>query len=255
MVERDQTTAMYSRTFSSASRAVDNILSHTLWDGFRDTKTLTKRKNLTNDDQTVAMMCCPVTKSCLSLCDPMDCSTPGFPVLHCLPEFAQTHVHWVGDAIQPSRPLSPPSPSIFPIFSSESALHIRVPKYCSFSFSISPSKEYSGLISFRIDWFDLLAILGTQESSPAQQFESINSSVLFSVLLYGPTLTFIHQFNSVAQSCLTVGLGDRQGSLGCCSPCGHNIHTQLREKPQLWLYGPLLAKWCLCFSVHCLDLS
>ena len=96
---------------------------------------------------------------------PMDCSTPGFPVLHCLPEFAQTHVHWVDDAIQPSHPLSPPLLlllSIFPsirMFSSEWALHIRCPKYWSFSFSISPSSEWLGLISFRIDWF-YLAVQG-----------------------------------------------------------------------------------------------
>ena len=76
--------------------------------------------------------------SCVHLCDPMDCRTPGFPVLHYLLEFAQTHVHWVGDAIQLSHPLSPPSPSIFPsikVFSNELALHIRWPKYWSFSFT------------------------------------------------------------------------------------------------------------------------
>ena len=101
-------------------------------------------------------------------CYPMDCSTPGFPVLHHLSELAQTHVHWVGDAIQSSCPLSSPSPllpSIFPsiwIFSNESALYIRWPKY--WSFSISPSSEYSGLISFRIDWFDLLVVQGTLKS-------------------------------------------------------------------------------------------
>ena len=129
------------------------------------------------------------------------------------------------------RPLLPSIFLSFRVFSKESVLHIRWPKYWSFCFSISPSKEYSGLISFRIDWFDLLllAILGSQESSPAQQFESISSSVLS--LLYGSTLTFIHQFNSGAQSCLTLGVGDGQGSLGCCSPWGHNIHTQLLEKP------------------------
>ena len=94
--------------------------------------------------------------------------TPGLPVHHQLLELTQTHVHWVGDAIQPSHPLSSPSPpSIFPsirVFSNESVLCIRWPKYLSFS--ISPSNECSGLISFRMDWFDLLAILGTQESSP-----------------------------------------------------------------------------------------
>ena len=105
-----------------------------------------------------------VVQSCLTLRDPMDCSTPGFPVHHQLPEPTQTHVHHVGDAIQPFHPLSSPSPpvSIFPsirVFSNESALHIRWPNYWSFSFSISPSNL--GLISFRIDWLDLLAVQGT----------------------------------------------------------------------------------------------
>ena len=94
------------------------------------------------------------------LCDPMDRSMPGSSVLQYLPEFAQTHVHWVGNAIQSSHPLPrlSPLPSIFAsirIFSSEAALCIRSPKY--YSFSISPSNQYSRLISFRIDWFDLLA--------------------------------------------------------------------------------------------------
>ena len=107
---------------------------------------------------------------CPTVCDPMDRSTPVFPLLHHLLEFAQTHVHRVGDAIQSSHPLSSPSPptSIFPsirVFSNESVLHIRWPKYWSFNFSISPSNEYSlevfnqliGLISLRIGWFDLFA--------------------------------------------------------------------------------------------------
>ena len=99
----------------------------------------------------------------------MDCSTPSFPVLHYLPEFAQTHVYSVNDTIQPSHPLSSPSlptfnlPSVR-VFSNESVLHIRWLKYWSFSFSISPSNEYSGLISFRIDWFDLLVVQGTLKS-------------------------------------------------------------------------------------------
>ena len=110
-----------------------------------------------------------VTQSCLTLCNPMDCSKPGFPVLHHLPELAQIHVHWDGDAIQPSHPLSSPSPpaSIFPsirVFSNESVLCIRWPKY--WSFSISPSNEYSGLISFSIDWLDLLAAQGTLKGLP-----------------------------------------------------------------------------------------
>ena len=113
--------------------------------------------------------CCWVTEYCPNLCDPMDCSTTGFPVLHNLPEFVQIHVQWVYDATQPSHPLSPPSPlpSIFlsiRIFSNISAFCIRCPKYWSFSFSISPSNEYLGLISFRIDCFGLLVVQGTLKS-------------------------------------------------------------------------------------------
>ena len=89
---------------------------------------------------------------------PMNCSTSGFRILQCLPEFAQTHVHWVSDAIQPSHPLSPPSPALnlsqHQRLSNELSLHIRWPKY--YSLSISPANEYSRLISFRIDWFDHL---------------------------------------------------------------------------------------------------
>ena len=109
-----------------------------------------------------------VTQSCLTLCNPMDYSTPGLPVHHHLPELIQTHVHRVGDAIQPSHPCHPPllPPSIFPsirVFSRESALHIRWPEHWSFSFNISPSTENSGLI-FRIGWLDLLAVQGTLKS-------------------------------------------------------------------------------------------
>ena len=119
----------------------------------------------------------------------MDCSIPGFPVFHHLLELAKTHVHQAGDAIQPSHPLSPSSPpaSIFPsirVFSSESALRIRRPEYWSFSFSISPSDEYSGYISFRIEWFDLLAIQGTLKSLLQPQFKSLDSLELS--LLSGP---------------------------------------------------------------------
>ena len=119
-----------------------------------------------------------VAQSSLTLCDPMDCSMPGFLIHHQLPEIAQTHVHQVGDDNQPSHPLPSPPAFIFPsimVFSNESVLHIRWPKYWSFSFSISPSNEYSGLISFRIDWL---------ESSPTPQFKSINSLALN--FLYSP---------------------------------------------------------------------
>ena len=137
----------------------------------------------------------------------MDCSTSGFPVLHSLP--VQFSPSVVSDSL---RPLGLPRvcsnscpvmlsnhlilchpllllPSVFPsirVFSSEAALGIRWPKYWSLNFSISPSNEYSGLISFRIDWFDILAVQRTQESSPAPHLESI-SYLMFS-LLYGPTL-------------------------------------------------------------------
>ena len=99
----------------------------------------------------------------------MDCSTPVLSIHHQLPEPTQTHVHWVGDAIQPSHPLSSPSPptfnlSSFRVFSNESVLLNRCPKYWSFSFSIHPSNKYSGLISFRTDWLDLLAVQGTLKS-------------------------------------------------------------------------------------------
>ena len=99
----------------------------------------------------------------------MDCSTPRLPVHHQLLESTQTHVHWVSDAIQPSHPLSSPTPPVFNLsqhqgFSNESALLIRWPKYWSFTFSISPSNEHPGLISFRMDWLDLLAVQGTFKS-------------------------------------------------------------------------------------------
>ena len=147
---------------------------------------------------------------CLTLCNPMDCSTPGFPVLHYLPGFAQTQVRWVSDAIQPSHPLSPHYPLIliFPsirLCSNELALGIRWPKHWSFSFSISPSNEYSGLVSFRINWFDLLAVQGPLKSR--LQHHILKASILW-----------------------------HSASLRS------HIHTWLLEKPQLWLYGPLSAK-------------
>ena len=125
--------------------------------------------------------CCSVAQSCLTLCDPMDWSMPGFLVLYHLPELAQTHVHGVSDLTNHLVPCCPLLflPSIFPsnrVFSNESALHIRWPKCWSFSFSISPSNEYSGLISFRIHWFDLLAAQGILKS--LLQHHSLKASVL-----------------------------------------------------------------------------
>ena len=109
-----------------------------------------------------------VTQSCLTLCNPMESSMPGFPVLYQLPELAQTHFHLIGGAIQSSHPLLSPSLA-FNLFQhqgllNESVLHIKWPKYWSFTFSISPSDEYSGLISSTVDWFDFLAVQRTLKS-------------------------------------------------------------------------------------------
>ena len=126
--------------------------------------------------------CCSAPQPCPTLCRSIDCSMPGLLVHHQLPELAQTHVRRVGDAIQPSHPLSSLLllPSIFPsirVFSKESVLPIRWPKYWSFSFSIGPSNEYSGLISFRMDWFDLLAVQGTLKS--LLHYHSSKASILW----------------------------------------------------------------------------
>ena len=138
-----------------------------------------------------------VTQSCPTLCDPMNHSTPGLPVHHQLLKFTQTHVHWVGDAIQPSHPLLSPSPitPIFPsirVFSNESGLHIRWPKYWSFSFNISPSNEHPALISFRMDWVDLLAVQGTLKSflqHHSSKASILRHSAFFIVQLSHPYMT------------------------------------------------------------------
>ena len=130
-----------------------------------------------------------VTQLCPALWDPMGCSTPGLPVRHPLLEFTQTHVHWVGDAIQPSHPLLSPSPPAFNLSHHQGLFRwVRWPKYWSFSFSISPSNEHSGLISFRMDWLDLLAVQVTLKS--LLQHHSSKASILpcsafFIVLLQG----------------------------------------------------------------------
>ena len=138
-----------------------------------------------------------VAQSCPTLCNPMNRSTPGLPVHHQLPQSTQTHVHCV---MMPSNHLilSCPLillPSIFPqirVFSNESVLRIRWPKYCSFSFSISPSNEYSGLVSFSMDWLDLLAAQGTLKS--LLQHHSSKVSVFKSSAFFSPTLTSIYDY-------------------------------------------------------------
>ena len=138
-----------------------------------------------------------VTQSCLTLCDPMACSRPGFPVHHQLLELAQINVHQISNAVQPSHPLSSPSPPAFNlshirVFSNESALFIRWPKYWSFSFNINPSNEYSGLISFRMDWLNLLAVQGTLKSllqHHSSKTSILQCSVFFIVQLTHPYMT------------------------------------------------------------------
>ena len=129
----------------------------------------------------LGICCCSVAKSYPTLCNSMNCSMPDFPVLHYLPEFAQTRVHWVGDAIQPSHPLSPASPpalslSQIRVFSNESALCIRWSKYWSFRFSISPSNEYSGLIIrgsiFKVDPLGLTGLISLQSKELSRDLSS-----------------------------------------------------------------------------------
>ena len=135
-----------------------------------------------------------VAQSCPTLCNPMDCSMPGLPVHHQLLELAQTHVH---ELVMPSNLCRSHLflPSIFPsirIFSNESVLHIRWPKYWSFSFSISPSNEYSGLISFRMDWLDLLAVQGILKSlfqHHSSRASILQCSAFFMVQLSHPYMT------------------------------------------------------------------
>ena len=139
-----------------------------------------------------------VVQSWSTLCDPMDCSMSGFPVHHQLPELAQTHVHRVGDAIQPPPPLSSHSPPAFnlaqhqSLFQWVSPWHQVAKAYWNFSFSISPSNKYSGLISFRIDWFDLFAVQRTLKNH--LQHHSSKASILwhsafFMVQLSHPYMT------------------------------------------------------------------
>ena len=155
--------------------------------------------------------CCLFAKSCLTLCNPVNCSRPGFPVLHCLPEFAQTHVHWVGDAIQSSHLLSPTS-SLALNLSQHQGLFLMSWLLASGSQSIAASASVlpmniQGLISFRTDWFDLHAVQGTLKS--LLQHHNSKASILWhSAFLWS---------NS-------------------------HIHTWLLEKLYLWLYGLSSAK-------------
>ena len=142
-----------------------------------------------------------IAQSCLTLCDPMNHSTSGLPVHHQLLESTRTHVHQVGDAIQPSHPLSsllllPPIPPSIRVFSNESTLHMRWPKYWSFSFSIIPSTEIPGLISFRMDWLDLLAVQGTLKS--LLQHHSSKASILRCSAFF--TVQFSHPYMTTGKT-------------------------------------------------------
>ena len=130
----------------------------------------------TNQSKFSSLQFSSVTQSCPTLCDPMNCSMPGLPVHHQLPEFTQTHIHRAGDASSHlilCRPLLllPPVPPSIRVFSNESTLPMRWPKYWSFSFNIIPSEEIPGLISFRMYWLDLLAVRGTLKSSLQHQVQ------------------------------------------------------------------------------------
>ena len=138
-----------------------------------------------------------VTQSCLILCDPMNHSTPGLPVHHQHPEFPK--LMSIKSVMSSSHlilcrplPLLPPIPPSTRVFSNESTLRMRWPKYWSFSFSISPSKEHPGLISFRMDWLDLLAVQGALKS--LLQHHSSKASIFQRCFLYHPTLTSIHDY-------------------------------------------------------------
>ena len=128
-----------------------------------------------------SVICCSVAVSCLTLCDPMDCSTPGFPVLHYFPEFALTHVHSVDDTIQPSHPRLPPSPPALnlsqhhSLYQGVGSSH-QVVKVLGLQLPHHFSSEYLELISFRIDWFDLIAVHGTLKSCP--QHHNSKTSIL-----------------------------------------------------------------------------
>ena len=166
------------------------VIANTLFNNTRD--------NFTHGRyQTVNQSVSSVAQSCPTLCDPMNCSTPGLPVHHQLLEFTQTHVHQVSDAIQPPHPLlspSLPAPNLSQHQSlyNESTRCMRWPKYWSFSFSISPFNEHPGLISFKMDWLDLLVVQGTLQS--LLQHHSSKASILrhsafFTVQLSHPYMT------------------------------------------------------------------
>ena len=139
---------------------------------------------------------CSVAQLCLTLCDPMDCNTPGFPILHYLSDFVQTHVHWVNDASQPSHPLQPTSPLALNLsqhqglFQRIGSSH-QVAKVLKLQLQHQwTSNEYSVLISFRTDWFDLLAVQGTPKS--LLQHHSLKASILRCTAFFTVQLLYLY---------------------------------------------------------------
>ena len=161
-------------------------------------KSISKQKSMAALLKNGWQHCFSVTQSCLPLYDSMECSMPGFPILHHLMELAQTHIHWIGDAIRPSHPLSSPSPPAFSLsqhqglFQWVSSFH-QVAKVLEFQLQ-HQSFQWIFRVDFLLDWlvWSSCSPRDSQEFSPAPQFESINSLALS--LLYGPTLTSIHSY-------------------------------------------------------------
>ena len=175
--------------------------------------------------QTILRCCCSVTKSCPTLCDPMNCSTPGFPVLHYFPKFAQTHVHWVTDAIQLYYALSLPS----------LALNLS---------------QHQGLFQWFGSFHQVTKVL---ELHLQHQSFQMNIQGWFHLMLTGLICLLLKWLSRVFSS-TTV----QKHKFFCAqSSLWSNFHicTWLLKKPQLWLDGPLSAKWRLCFLIHCLVLS
>ena len=138
------------------------------------------------------LCCCSFTQLCPTLCHPMDCSTIGFPVLYCCPEFAKIYIHWVSDAIRPSHPLFPPSPPPFSL-----SQHQGLFQWVGYSHHVAkvlelqhPSSEYSGLFSFRVDWFDLLAVQGILKS--LLQHHRLKASILWCSTFFMVQLSHLH---------------------------------------------------------------
>ena len=199
--------------------------------------------SVTFKEQILQVQFSSVAQSCPTLWDPKDYSTPGLPNHHQLPEFTQTHVHWVSDAIQPSHPLSSLSPPAFNpsqhrVFSNKSVLHIRWPKYWSFSFNNSPSNDYSGLISFRMDWLDLLAVQGTLES--LLQHHSSKASIFQDSAFFTVQLSHPHMTTGKTIALTTWNFVGKVMSPLCDKPCRLVITYLPRSKSLLisWFQSP-----------------